>query len=81
MRGELLGKPLSPSELNALRLAAFGISWEEVAKQMNTTVRVVKNYACNAYLKLGVSGHSARLLAIKKALELGLIKKSEIVMT
>lgn len=53
--------PLSPRELEALRLAASGLSRKEVAARMGITVKTVGVYLGDAYDKLGVGPSPSRL--------------------
>jgi pimeloyl-ACP methyl ester carboxylesterase/DNA-binding CsgD family transcriptional regulator len=55
--------PLSPRELDVLRLVATGLTNEEIADRLFLSVRTVERHLSNAYVKLQVSGRSARAAA------------------
>jgi pimeloyl-ACP methyl ester carboxylesterase/DNA-binding CsgD family transcriptional regulator len=59
---------LSPRELDVLKLAARGRTNEEIAAELFLSARTVERHLQNAYLKLGVSGKSARTAAVAKLL-------------
>jgi ATP/maltotriose-dependent transcriptional regulator MalT len=65
-----LSDPLTPREVDILRLVAAGLSNREIAKQCFISVATVKRHAANIYAKLGVSN---RTLAAVRADELGLL--------
>jgi DNA-binding NarL/FixJ family response regulator len=50
-------------ELEVLRLIAEGKNNEEIAEQLFLSVRTVEKHITNLYLKMGVSGKSARAFA------------------
>jgi DNA-binding NarL/FixJ family response regulator len=56
--------PLSEREREILRLAARGLDNVAIAKQLVLSVRTVERHLSNIYLKLGVSGKSARAAAV-----------------
>ncbi len=56
--------PLSEREREVLRLAARGLDNVGIAEQLVLSVRTVERHLSNAYLKLGVSGKSARAAAV-----------------
>jgi len=62
--------PLTPRELEILRLMAGGYSNGEIADALGTAVGTVKNHASNILSKFGVRD---RTRAVLKALELGCI--------
>ena len=66
----ILIEPLSPREIDILRLMANGLSNKEIAMRLHITEGTVKNHAFNIYGKLQVS---RRVQAIAKARELQLI--------
>ena len=59
---------LSARELEVLRLAARGLSNEEIAAQLVVSLRTVERHFQNAYTKLGVQGRSARAAAVARLL-------------
>jgi len=59
---------LSAREREVLHLAAEGLSNEEVAQRLSLSVRTVERHLSNAYLKLGISGKSARTAAVARLL-------------
>ena len=59
---------LSGREREVLHLAAEGLSNEEVAQRLSLSVRTVERHLSNAYLKLGISGKSARTAAVARLL-------------
>lgn len=64
---------LSPRELEIIRLAAGGLDNAAIASRLVISVRTVERHLSNAYLKLGISGKSARSAAVAALLrrELG----------
>jgi DNA-binding NarL/FixJ family response regulator len=54
-----------------LRLASNGRGNDEIAHQLTLSVRTVERHLSNAYLKLGVSGRSARTAAVARLLREG----------
>jgi len=68
--GDSLPVPLTPREVDVLRLVAAGLSNKEIAKQCFISVATVKRHAANIYAKLGVSN---RTRAAVRADELGLL--------
>lgn len=59
---------LSPRELEVLRLAAEGLSNEEIAGSLVVSLRTVERHLQNIYTKLGVQGRSARTAAVARLL-------------
>lgn len=59
---------LSPRELEVLRLAAEGLSNEEIAATLVVSLRTVERHLQNVYAKLGVQGRSARAAAVARLL-------------
>lgn len=57
-------EPLTTREVQVLRLAADGLSNEDVARRLTLSTRTVERHLSNAYRKLGVSGRSARAAAV-----------------
>jgi pimeloyl-ACP methyl ester carboxylesterase/DNA-binding CsgD family transcriptional regulator len=55
---------LSPREREILALAADGRTNVQIAKTLVISVRTVERHLSNAYLKLGISGRSARVAAV-----------------
>jgi DNA-binding NarL/FixJ family response regulator len=54
---------LSRRELDVLRLVAEGLSNEQIAERLFLSVRTVERHLSNVYVKLRVSGKSARAAA------------------
>jgi pimeloyl-ACP methyl ester carboxylesterase/DNA-binding CsgD family transcriptional regulator len=57
-------QPLSQREREVLQFAARGLDNVAIANQLTLSVRTVERHLSNAYLKLGVSGKSARAAAV-----------------
>ena len=66
-----LVEPLTPRELQVLRLICEGDSNQAIAEKLVVTINAVKKHAGNIYGKLGVS---SRTQAIAQARKLGLFK-------
>jgi DNA-binding NarL/FixJ family response regulator len=56
-------------EVEILRLLAEGKNNEEIAQQLFLSVRTVEKHLTNLYLKMGVSGKSARAFAASYAVK------------
>jgi pimeloyl-ACP methyl ester carboxylesterase/DNA-binding CsgD family transcriptional regulator len=56
-------EPLSPRELDVLRLVAEGRTNEEIAEALTLSIRTVERHLSNVYAKLGVVGRAARAAA------------------
>jgi DNA-binding NarL/FixJ family response regulator len=56
-------------ELEILRLLAEGKNNEEIAHQLFLSVRTIEKHLSNLYLKMGVSGKSARAFAASYAVK------------
>lgn len=69
-RGELGPPPLTPRELEILKLAAEGLSGPAIAAQLSISPATVKTHFEHAYEKLGVPDRSA---AVAKLMRLGVI--------
>ncbi|PRX51478.1 LuxR family two component transcriptional regulator [Prauserella shujinwangii] len=65
-------EPLSPRELDVLRLAAAGWSNREIAHGLHLAEGTVKNHMSSILLKLGVRD---RTRAVLRALELGVLSR------
>jgi LuxR family maltose regulon positive regulatory protein len=65
-----LPEPLSPREMQVLKLVVSGASNQEIANELVVTVATVKAHTNTIYSKLGVSG---RTQAIRRAHELHLV--------
>ncbi len=59
---------LTDRERELLHLAAEGLSNEEMADRLTLSVRTVERHLSNAYLKLGITGKSARTAAVARLL-------------
>lgn len=59
---------LSARELEVLRLVATGFDNDEIAAQLQLSVRTVERHLQNVYGKLGVQGRSARVAAAARLL-------------
>lgn len=62
---------LTEREREILRLASDGRGNDEIAAQLTLSVRTVERHLSNAYLKLGISGRSARTAAVARLLREG----------
>jgi DNA-binding CsgD family transcriptional regulator len=65
-----LAEPLSPRELEVLRLVGEGLSNQEIAARLNVAASTVKTHINNIFGKLGVE---TRVQAINRAREAGLL--------
>jgi DNA-binding NarL/FixJ family response regulator len=63
-------EPLTPRELDALRLLSAGYSNGEIAAELGIAVGTVKFYTSQIYGKLGVRN---RVMAVARARELNLV--------
>jgi pimeloyl-ACP methyl ester carboxylesterase/DNA-binding CsgD family transcriptional regulator len=57
-------EPLSPRELDVIRLAADGRTNDEIAEALTLSVRTVERHLSNVYAKLGLEGRTARTAAV-----------------
>ncbi len=64
-----LVEPISPREIEVLRLIAVGLSNKEIAEELCISVSTVKRHITNAYGKLGVSNR-AEAIERSQALEI-----------
>jgi LuxR family maltose regulon positive regulatory protein len=62
--------PLSPRELDVLRLLATDLDGPAVARQLVVSLNTVRTHTKNIYAKLGVN---TRRAAVSRAGELGLL--------
>lgn len=62
---------LTDREREILRLASNGRGNDEIAQELTLSVRTVERHLSNAYLKLGISGRSARTAAVARLLREG----------
>lgn len=69
-KSEVLAEPLSPRELEILRMVAVGASNREIAARLFITEGTVKNHVTNILVKMGVGD---RTQAAIKAKDCGLI--------
>ena len=68
-----VGMPSSPvtiRELEVLRLVAHGCSNEQIGSRLALSVRTVERHLSNVYVKLSLSGRSARAAAVGRLREL-----------
>ena len=63
-----LTEPLSDRELDVLRLAAEGLTNEEIATALTLSPRTVERHLSNVYGKLGLTGRAARAAAVAEYL-------------
>lgn len=63
----------TPRELEVLRLLVAGASNAEIADQLVLSVRTVERHVSNIYLKVGVTGPTARTLTVAYAHEHALV--------
>jgi pimeloyl-ACP methyl ester carboxylesterase/DNA-binding CsgD family transcriptional regulator len=68
----VLVESLSRRELDVLRLAADGLTNDEIASDLGLSPRTVERHLSNAYAKLGVTGRAARAAAVAEILRRGL---------
>ena len=61
-------EPLSPREVDVLRLAADGRTNEEIAADLTLSVRTIERHFSNIYSKLGLAGRAARAAAVAEYL-------------
>ena len=73
--GQALAEPLTPRELEVLRLAASGIPVEEIAERLFVSPNTVKTHLTHIYGKLGVRGRSD---AVRAALHCGCLSPEDI---
>jgi LuxR family transcriptional regulator, maltose regulon positive regulatory protein len=66
------GHPLTPREVEVLRLVAGGRSNEEIATTLVLSLRTVERHISNLYTKIGASGRTARAVATAYAHSHGL---------
>ena len=60
--------PLTERERDITRLLALGHTNQDIAEQLFLSVRTVERHLSNAYLKLGISGRTARTAAVASLL-------------
>jgi pimeloyl-ACP methyl ester carboxylesterase/DNA-binding CsgD family transcriptional regulator len=65
-------EPLSPRELDVLRLAARGLGNDAIGTELGLSARTVERHLSNVYGKLGLAGRSARAAAVAEVLRRGL---------
>lgn len=64
--GQRMLAPLSPREMEVLKLVAKGLSNKEIAAQLGLVVGTIKIYIANIFSKLGVSDRTQALVAAVK---------------
>ena len=69
-----LTAPLSPRELEILRLVAKGATNQQIGRELRLSAGTVRNYNGRIFRKLGVDG---RTQAAVRAIELGVVNRSE----
>jgi DNA-binding NarL/FixJ family response regulator len=69
-----LAAPLSPRELEIIRLLAKGATNRQIGQELRLSAGTVRNYNGRIFRKLGVDG---RTQAAVRAIELGVVKGSE----
>lgn len=57
----LLGGPLSPAEVEVLKLLSLGLSRKQIAETLFVSINTVKTHLASAYTKLGVRDRQAAL--------------------
>ena len=65
--------PLSPRELDVLRLLASDLDGPDIARELVVSVNTLRTHTRNIYAKLGVTSRRA---AVSRADELGLLARS-----
>jgi ATP/maltotriose-dependent transcriptional regulator MalT len=68
------GGDLTQREIEVLRLAADGLANGDIAQRLFLSVRTVERHLSNAYLKIGATGPSARMVAVAHARKAGLLE-------
>lgn len=63
--------PLTARELEVLRLVALGRTNQEIAAELELSVRTVERHLSNTYVKLDVSGKAGRAAAAARLADLG----------
>jgi LuxR family maltose regulon positive regulatory protein len=66
---------LTPAELRLLPLLTTHLTFREIAEHLNVSRNTVKTQAICTYRKLGASSRSE---AIQRAIELGLVERSDV---
>lgn len=61
------GLPLTPRELQVLRLAASGLTNGEVAARVGVSVHAVKFHLASVYRKLGVANRTQAAIALYRS--------------
>jgi DNA-binding NarL/FixJ family response regulator len=64
--GQRMLAPLSPREMEVLKLVAKGLSNKEIAARLGLVVGTIKIYIANIFTKLGVSDRTQALVAAVK---------------
>jgi DNA-binding NarL/FixJ family response regulator len=67
--------PLTPRELEILRLVAEGATNQEIGRKLHLSTGTVRNYNSAIFRKLGVGG---RTQAAVRAIELGIVSRAEV---
>lgn len=75
LRGEVLGKPLSPRQAEILRLAGHGLTDQQIADKLGVGRQNIKNQASETIKKLGVF---TTIDAIDRGIEMGILDRSEL---
>jgi DNA-binding NarL/FixJ family response regulator len=64
---------LTPREIEVLRLVAAGMSNQEIAAELDLSIRTVERHISTIYEKIGASGKVARATATAYAFKRGLV--------
>ncbi|WP_338089688.1 helix-turn-helix transcriptional regulator [Nocardioides lijunqiniae] len=62
---ELAAGPLSPRELDVLRLIAIGLTNQEIATRLHLSMNTIKTYIRTGYRKLGVVHRSQAVILMR----------------